>query len=66
MTAIFGATGNGEFSGGGSFKLENSTFVGMGTFTADMGVVTMSALTLAHSPCITVHAPLTVITAHGE
>ena len=33
----------GEFNGGGVFTLDNATFVGMGTFVADMGVITMSA-----------------------
>ena len=35
--------GIGEFNGGGVFTLDNATFVGMGTFVADMGVITMSA-----------------------
>ena len=35
--------GTGEFNGGGLFTLDNATFVGMGTFVADMGVITMSA-----------------------
>ncbi|KAK9821801.1 hypothetical protein WJX81_006936 [Elliptochloris bilobata] len=35
--------GNGEFSGGGVFTLDNSTFVGVGTFKADMGVITTSS-----------------------
>lgn len=37
------AAGIGEFNGGGVFTLDNATFVGMGTFVADMGVITMSA-----------------------
>jgi hypothetical protein len=37
------AAGTGEFNGGGAFRLDNATFVGAGTFIADVGVVTLSA-----------------------
>ena len=33
--------------GGGVYKLDNVMFVGMDTFVADMGVITMCA----HCPC---------------
>ena len=42
----------GEFNGGGVFTLDNATFVGMGTFVADMGVITMSAHAHAVPRCL--------------
>ena len=50
--ALMAPAGMGEFNGGGVFTLDNATFVGTGTFVADMGVITMSAAAPAVLCCL--------------